>query len=581
MSSPRPPLPSVLETNFGWAPFPWEGPPTLTPAAVIRIASDPQLRSSSLLLYTYDSLSMPSLLQSLSTLQDVAPIDDDQQDSEQEEEQDDQRAHYADVGPSVRRRKANLTETEGALGGKYQGREARLRDLDMDGESAEGSASDGQEEEEEESDVYSDEDEDEEIDSEDEEAPSSAASSSSSRSSPRLQPAKKSVRFDKDVQGAMDANGNSLNGGSRTLSSSLSSQAQLTKSLREQAREDAKKGEAIQQQLSFWQRTLENRIKVDKVIGGRGLGRIDPAAYPSLLAASDAQDEHEALTSSLLDHSALLLATQTKLIGQADGHGELYEAIEKVGSKRKRAAQAEEDSLAAHSQLLSLTLRFGKEVLDPFTAATLDRHATRSAGQSDNSFSATLKTFDQSLTKQIDAAMAGEGGQRLVERTRKYRGEGRRTGAPSTDNEGQDTANADVSADTFDDSDFYASLLRSLIESSSTGGTSLNGQLASNTPLQFHARTNTKIKGIDTRASKGRKLRYEVIEKIANFMPKIANREKWSEEMRGRLIDVLPGATVGGKRRGGEQDDEDEEEEEEETSKQASLQDLGGLRLFG
>ncbi|PWN20325.1 TRAUB-domain-containing protein [Microstroma glucosiphilum] len=526
---------------------------------------------------------MPSLLQSLSDLQDVAPADE-------EEQQDDSRAHYADVGPSVRRRKANLTEAEGVLGGKYEGREARLRDLDLDGQSGEGSESgSGSEDEEEESEL----DSDEELESEDEEIHSSAASSSSSsssRSSPRLQPAKKSVRFDKDTQGASmsvkEANGTSSNGASRTLSSSLSSQAQLTKSLREQAREDAQKGEAIQQQLSFWQRTLENRIKVDKVIGGRGLGRVDPAAYSSLLAASDAQDEHDALTSSLLDHSALLLDTQTKLIGQQDGHDQLYEAIEKVGSKRKRA-EGEEDSLAAHSQLLSLTLRFGREVLDPFTAATLNRHSTRNSGQSDNSFSATLKTFEQSLIKQIDAAMAGEGGQRLVERTRKYRGEGRRIGAPSTEGEGEaQNGNADadssVSADTFDDSDFYASLLRSLIESSSTGGTSLGGQHASNTPLQFHARTNTKIKGIDTRASKGRKLRYEVIEKIANFMPKIANREKWSEEMRGRLIDVLPGGAAGGKRSKGEQQQEGgDEEDEEEEIQQAPLQDLGGLRLFG
>lgn len=528
---------------------------------------------------------MPSLLQSLSDLQDVAPVDDER---EEEEERDDPRAHYADVGPSVRRRKANLTEAEGALGGKYQGREARLRDLDSDAESEEGSVGEGEDEDEDEEE--SELDSDEEIGSEDEEIHSSAASSSSSssRSSPRLQPAKKSVRFNGDIDGhstsAKEANGSSSNGASRTLSSSLSSQAQLTKSLREQAREDAKKGEAIQQQLSFWQRTLENRIKVDKVIGGRGLGRVDPAAYSSLLAASDAQNGHDALTSSLLDHSALLLATQAKLIGQTEGHEELYNAIERAGSKRKRA-ESEEDSLAAHSQLLSLTLRFGKEVLDPFTAATLDRHSTRNAGQSDNSFSATLKTFDQSLTKQIDAAMAGEGGQRLVERTRKYRGEGKRIGAPSTEDEARDAnagSSADVSADTFDDSDFYASLLRSLIESSSTGGSSIGGQLASNTPLQFHARTNTKIKGIDTRASKGRKLRYEVIEKIANFMPKIANREKWSEEMRGRLIDVLPGGAMGGKRRGGGPEVEDEDEdEEEETIQQAPLQDLGGLRLFG
>ena len=116
----------------------------------------------------------------------------------------------------------------------------------------------------------------------------------------------------------------------------------------------------------------------------------------------------------------------------------------------------------------------------------------------------------------------------------------------------------------FDDTPFYTTLLRELVsqKSSSTSfpdSASVvmdNGTLSSSLPkLAKQHRTN-----LDNKASKGRKIRYTVHEKLQNFMPR-EDRGSWGD----RQVDELFGGLLGRKIQGGLEEPERDESPLQET----------------
>lgn len=111
----------------------------------------------------------------------------------------------------------------------------------------------------------------------------------------------------------------------------------------------------------------------------------------------------------------------------------------------------------------------------------------------------------------------------------------------------------------YDDADFYGLLLKELLEQKSQASIS-----ATTIDVSFQMRRDAKTKkNVDTKASKGRKLRYTVHEKLQNFMA-TEDRATWSE----RQTDDLFGSLFGQKMHLDEDDDvEDIESDvnEEET----------------
>lgn len=103
--------------------------------------------------------------------------------------------------------------------------------------------------------------------------------------------------------------------------------------------------------------------------------------------------------------------------------------------------------------------------------------------------------------------------ERLVSRTRVFRGKGTRLGGQTAfpdaaESEAQPNAEEDADADIFDDTDFYQQLLRDVIDSrSGAGGVSGSGLdgISENWRAVQKQRKSKKV--VDTRASKGRKLR--------------------------------------------------------------------------
>ncbi|KAG8825399.1 rRNA-processing protein bfr2 [Serendipita sp. 399] len=111
----------------------------------------------------------------------------------------------------------------------------------------------------------------------------------------------------------------------------------------------------------------------------------------------------------------------------------------------------------------------------------------------------------------------------------------------------------------FDDADFYQQLLREVIEGKAVNGNTLVLSVARSPPLTFirfvssgydendgtgHRPKKLK-KQVDTRASKGRKLRYEVHEKIQNFMVPVPTIiDGWHEEKIDELFASLLGRSA-------------------------------------
>lgn len=134
----------------------------------------------------------------------------------------------------------------------------------------------------------------------------------------------------------------------------------------------------------------------------------------------------------------------------------------------------------------------------------------------------------------IDAVLASDA-PKLLARTRAHR---QKTPEDTPDDADED-AEKEGDTSVFDDTDFYQQLLRDVIESRGADGDAGEQEWV----RRQRARKAKKKRTVDTRASKGRKLRYEVHEKLQNFMvPVPTSRGAWHDEQ----IDELFASLLGG-----------------------------------
>ncbi|CAG8767245.1 17640_t:CDS:2, partial [Gigaspora rosea] len=121
----------------------------------------------------------------------------------------------------------------------------------------------------------------------------------------------------------------------------------------------------------------------------------------------------------------------------------------------------------------------------------------------------------------------------------------------------------------FDDTDFYQQLLRELIESRTID---TDDPVALGLRWATLRQTKQKKKNVDTKASKGRRLRYQVHEKLQNFMVPIPSGT-WHDDMIDELYSSLLGKKYDGLEAG-----ESEKKEFNDNDIEAGLD---GLRIFG
>jgi protein AATF/BFR2 len=168
-------------------------------------------------------------------------------------------------------------------------------------------------------------------------------------------------------------------------------------------------------------------------------------------------------------------------------------------------------------------------LFQPFRETTIDKWNQKAMISSGIPMQKKFKVVNQSVNTQIEHILQDK--QRLLKRTQVRRSDYKPIGFE------EEETNPHI----YDDDDFYQDLLKELIESrisQSEDGVLLGMKIA-----EFKNRQLKNKKVVDTRASKGRKIRYQVQEKLLNFMAP-EPRGSWHDEMSHELFSSLLGASV-------------------------------------
>lgn len=342
------------------------------------------------------------------------------------------------------------------------------------------------------------------------------------------------------------------------------SQKVMTSNLSRAAKFDVAKGRAIKQQRTAFDSLLNTRIRLQKALvatnslPNAGLDSGDPTCQ-----AVEAAEEAALKLWSTLDSLRQTLESSDSLTKSASTPSTQTDPATSISNLWTRMQAHERRT---RPQRLS-TLDKWSSKTSPIS--TLPRANKFAAAPTQQPLSAVLEqqlTFDTSLDK-------------LVAKTQIPRSCAPLQAAAAAVSSSKSTGDHAISSsysDTipiYDDADFYSLLLRDLLEQRSS-----DSQLTSNPIPGVASTTMPGIKDpalrilkkrVDTKASKGRKIRYTVHEKVQNFMAP-DDRGRWGEKQREELFKGLLGMKVPREDDKSMNGDESEEEERAEE----------GLRLF-
>ncbi|OLL25423.1 Protein bfr2 [Neolecta irregularis DAH-3] len=243
--------------------------------------------------------------------------------------------------------------------------------------------------------------------------------------------------------------------------------------IQEQVVDDCEKGKQIKSQMAFYNSLLDVRIKLQKALVasdnfvqmGRELSdashitAVETSTVSLINSIFDIRDRH---LSNALEEQGLKPSLKRLRANSHDVTSkEIWEAIEH--SSQEHASWKEH------------------------TLSKWSRKVVANAPPSINKF----KSLNQDSLSQIRENLTDN--DRLIQRTRVKRTK-------------IDSMEKHIS--TFDDTDFYQSLLKDLIDRKMLDSSDINANLIK----------KEKNVAVDTKASKGRKLRYHVHEKLLNFM---------------------------------------------------------------
>ncbi|CAE6512569.1 unnamed protein product [Rhizoctonia solani] len=304
-------------------------------------------------------------------------------------------------------------------------------------------------------------------------------------------------------------------GGSKAGDAAQESAADnLTEALKKTREADKDKGRAIIQQRALWDSLLETRIR---------LQRSDTAAnrlpHPNNLAPYVTSEKGQEAVQSFLK--------------------EVLSFSDELLTLRKRLAEVNEPEVEVPYH--------------PTCVRTLQKWSNKIAAVTPSNLSARSgKSFRGGATRStvelVEDAL-GESGAKALGRTRVRRSAGGRIGAQVS----SEADGAEGDAEVFDDLDFYQALLRDVIDSR-TGAEGtwyfqdyvllLTWSGLETDDWMARQRMKKAKKVVDTKASKGRKLRYEVHEKLQNFMVPVPT-VTWHEEQIDELFANLLGREIG------------------------------------
>ena len=309
---------------------------------------------------------------------------------------------------------------------------------------------------------------------------------------------------------------------------------------------DVAKGVAIQQQRKAYDGLLNLRIRLQKaLIAANTFPTIENA---SSTASSEPYEAAEEAAIKLLNTIGSLRSNLTP------------STASRTGEKRKRDLEVSTPTSKIWAQLQQendSALKFRHNTLEKWSRKVQSVNVQAPRG----GLAANSKTLVSSLQEQLNQPFS-----RLIKRTRVPR-----SCAPAQAAEKKPLEDDDLSASTiYDDADFYQLLLKELVDQR-TVETSSSATAALSVPsVMLTASKEAKMrKNVDRKASKGRKMRFTVHEKLQNFMAP-EDRRSWEQGAIDRFLGTLFGRRL-------ELNEEDSVDEDEGSD---SDLDGEGLRLF-
>ncbi|KAM9292309.1 protein AATF-like [Gastrophryne carolinensis] len=334
---------------------------------------------------------------------------------------------------------------------------------------------------------------------------------------------------------------------------------------KEKVSSDVSKGQGIKNQIAIWDQLLESRIKIQKALlsanqlpqhntfelfkekGGLEL------ASPLLNSCKALKDLMKSLAQ--LQDELLYQFPETRYV--IDGKKHTVDSDEEIPSDEEedgcsetpRSNGAPKRKLKVSEYPEFMAKRFAD--FKTFRNCTLQKwhDKTKLSGK----ISKGLNASDRSILMQIEQIMMDK--ERLLRRTQTKRslytilGKCEPETTPESalneemDIQAERKLNAqvkDLDEEIFDDDDFYHQLLRELIERR-TSSVDPNDQVAMGRQWLAIQKLRSKIKKkVDTKASKGRKVRYQVHNKLVSFMAPIGH-STMNDEARTELYQSLFG----------------------------------------
>lgn len=285
-------------------------------------------------------------------------------------------------------------------------------------------------------------------------------------------------------------------------------QKSVVATISQAAKADAEKGVAVRQQRRNYDALLNLRIRLQKsLVAVNSFGEVPD---------SDSEDKepYEAAEEAAI-----------KLWTAIDGFRASLLPEQKAGQKRKREIDPTTSSEEIWEDMQATEERASakrKKVLDKWSnrvkSTTTTMNKTRQLGAAAGS---------QSLISVLEDQLVNS--DRLVKRTRVPR-----SCAPV-----QAGRKMAEDPEIYDDADFYQLLLKELVDQR-TSDTAAGGDATVPTVRWTAIKEAKTRKQVDRRASKGRKLRFTVHEKLQNFMAP-EDRRSWEEEAIDRLFGTLFG----------------------------------------
>jgi len=511
---------------------------------------------------------MASLGDFLKTLNNPAPAEVDPEDDYEYEAKsllsgkNAERDHYVNVGPS-KLKNSQLVELTDK---KYQGKKSSRKELYGD------SSSEEEDEEEEEEDVNSEEFENEnEVDEDDEENEIDEVDEEEGEEEEEEneEDEDEGENDSEEEENEMEEN-NGLNDELKDEFAQLEKeQSEMVNNMSQSIKSDIEKGKQVKNQISLCDSLLDLRIRIQKAVNiANQLPQYDVFSY-----FSNENEEAEKKVNETKKETLNLINELLDLREELTDNNKELKKVNNVSRKRKREISDEDLMEGLWEDIDEYNTNFVKyqnEILEKW-----NKKVQTTAG-----IQKQFKAVNQSIVAQIEQLLTDK--DRLVKRTQLKRSDFKSLGKQEEEKKEDETEHVDehlanYDTEIFDDTDFYQQLLKELIESrmsETDDPIALSMKWATFKALQ---QKNKKKKVVDTKASKGRKIRYHVHEKIQNFMVPI-EMGTWHEEMTNELFKSLFGRNT-------TKEEEKEEEEEEQldlvNADDGKLTTNDGLRIFG